>query len=160
MASSDPVVVPIVGGLRVVGGARLDAGAVTAEPPPPARVAPGREGERLFILVDVEGSQALAISRTLMEVVAQAYWATGGSITTKGRIDDRRGTTHTGLHRNGRGGTISGTCPAFHACIPALDMGMAVIHVEDGMGTHVETHPASHTFFFVQDQRGDILQIN
>ena len=48
---------------------------------PPARAARGREGERLFILLDLAGPASPHLYRELREVVAQTYWVTVGSIT-------------------------------------------------------------------------------
>lgn len=72
---------PIVGTLRVVGGTSLDAAARAAALPPPHRVARGREGEQLFILLNLVGSAPPHLYRELREVIAQMYWSTTGSIT-------------------------------------------------------------------------------
>lgn len=73
---------PIVGTLRIVSGTRLDDAApcATALTPPP-RAARSREGERLFILLDLSGPASPHLYRELREVVAQTYWSTTGSIT-------------------------------------------------------------------------------
>ncbi len=73
---------PVFGALRVVGGARRDdAASCTAALSPPPRAAHGREGDRLFLLLDLSGPASPHLYRELREVVAQAYWATEGSIT-------------------------------------------------------------------------------
>jgi hypothetical protein len=73
---------PIVGRLQVVGGARLaDAAPCAATLMPPPRAARGREGDRLFILLNLTGPASPHLYRELREVVAQAYWSTTGSIT-------------------------------------------------------------------------------
>ena len=73
---------PIVGALRVVGGTRVEgAPPCTATLTPPPRTARGREGERLFVLLDLAGPASPHLYRELHEVVAQAYWSTTGSIT-------------------------------------------------------------------------------
>ncbi|MFQ6101506.1 MAG: hypothetical protein ACE5OS_09785 [Anaerolineae bacterium] len=76
-----PQIEPIVGTLRVAGGVRLDATPCTASLTPPPRAARGREGERLFILLDLTGPASPHLYRELREVVAQTYWSTTGSIT-------------------------------------------------------------------------------
>jgi len=72
----------VTGALRVSGGMRLeDAGPSAAALLPPSRAARGREGERLFILLDLTGPASPHLCRELREVVAQTYWFTAGSIT-------------------------------------------------------------------------------
>ncbi|HIC94933.1 MAG TPA: hypothetical protein EYP09_11920 [Anaerolineae bacterium] len=73
---------PIVGTLRVVSGMRLeDACPLAAALTPPPRAARGREGEHLFILLDLTGPASPHLYRQLRDVVAQTYWSTSGSIT-------------------------------------------------------------------------------
>jgi hypothetical protein len=68
--------------LRVAGGQRLeDAGPGALALTPPARVARGREGERLFALLDLAGPASPHLYRELREALAQTYWSTTGSIT-------------------------------------------------------------------------------
>ena len=73
---------PIAGALCVVGGTRVEGASPrmsTLAPPP--RAARGREGERLFVLLDLTGPASPHLYRELHAVVAQAYWSTTGSIT-------------------------------------------------------------------------------
>lgn len=80
--ANPPPLEPLLGALRVAGGVRReDATPYAAAPTPPARVARGREGERLFILLDVSGPASPHLYRELREVAAQAYWAAEGSTT-------------------------------------------------------------------------------
>lgn len=73
---------PIFGALRVVGGVRReDAAPYASLLPSPPRVARGREGDRLFLLLDLSGPASPHLYRELREVVARVYWATEGSIT-------------------------------------------------------------------------------
>jgi len=73
---------PIVGTLRIVSGTRLeDAAPCATTLTPPPRAARGREGERLFILLDLTGPASPHLYRELREVVAKTYWSTSGSIT-------------------------------------------------------------------------------
>ncbi len=73
---------PLVGALRVVAGVRReDVGPCVAALPQPAQVARGREGERLFVLLDVNGPASPHLYRELREIAVQAYWATEGSTT-------------------------------------------------------------------------------
>ncbi len=73
---------PIVGTLRISGGVRLeDAAPCTAALNPSPRAARSREGERLFVLLDLTERASPHLYRELREVVAQTYWSTTGSIT-------------------------------------------------------------------------------
>lgn len=76
-----PPIEPIVGALRVAGGASLDADFCAAALPSPPRAARGREGEHLFMLLDLDGQASPHLHRDLREVMAQTYWATTGSVT-------------------------------------------------------------------------------
>ena len=80
--SSTRQIEPFVGVLHVVGGARVEDASLRAgmlERPP--RAARRREGERLFILLDLAGAVSPHLYRELREVVARTYWSTTGSIT-------------------------------------------------------------------------------
>ncbi len=84
MSSTNPAtrpIEPVVGTLRVAGGARLDGAPCAVAPTPPPRAARGRAGERLFILLDLPGPASPYLYRELREVVAQTYWSTAGSTT-------------------------------------------------------------------------------
>jgi len=73
---------PAIGTLRVADGVRLDDAAphaVALTPPP--RVARSRQGERLFILLDLTAAASLNVYWELCELIARTYWFTGGSIT-------------------------------------------------------------------------------
>ncbi|MBN1976450.1 MAG: hypothetical protein JW918_03525 [Anaerolineae bacterium] len=72
---------PVVGALRVAGGARRDAAPCAMMVAPPPRAARGREGERLFILLDLTGPVTPHLYREMREVVMQEYWSTRGSVT-------------------------------------------------------------------------------
>jgi hypothetical protein len=72
---------PVVGALRVAGGARRDAAPCAMMVAPPPRAARGREGERLFILLDLTGPVTPHLYREMREVVIQEYWFTSGSVT-------------------------------------------------------------------------------
>lgn len=72
---------PSIGTLRVVGGTRADAAPCAAMLTPSPRAARGREGEQLFILLDLTGPASPRLYRELREAAAQAYWSTAGSIT-------------------------------------------------------------------------------
>jgi hypothetical protein len=72
---------PLVGAVRVAGGARRDAAPCAAMVAPPTRAARGRQGERLFILLDLTGSAPAHLCREMREVVSREYWSTGGSVT-------------------------------------------------------------------------------
>ena len=73
---------PVVSALRVAGGVRLeDAGPGAIAMTPPPRVARGREGERLLVLLDLVGPASPHLYRELREALAQTYWSTTGSIT-------------------------------------------------------------------------------
>jgi hypothetical protein len=79
--SSDSQTDPAVDTLRVVGGVRRDAAPCTGMLSPPPRAARGREGERLFILLDLTGPATPHLYREMREVVTQVYWSTSGSVT-------------------------------------------------------------------------------
>ncbi len=80
--STGPPIDPTVGSLRIAGGVRLeDAAPCAATLTPPPQAARGREGERLFLLLHLTGPVSSHLYRELREVVAQAYWATAGSVT-------------------------------------------------------------------------------
>jgi hypothetical protein len=72
---------PVVGALRVAKGTRRDAAPCAAMLASPPRAARGRDGERLFILLDLTGPATPHLYRELREVVAQEHWSTGGSVT-------------------------------------------------------------------------------
>jgi len=72
---------PIVGALRVAGGASRDAEPCAAAPPPPPRVARGRENERFFLLLDLDKAASPHLYRELREAAVQAYWSAAGSVT-------------------------------------------------------------------------------
>jgi hypothetical protein len=73
---------PIVAKLYITGGARKeDAVPCIAALAPPPRAARGRDGERLFVLVDLTGPASPHLYRELSAVVVQTYWSTAGSIT-------------------------------------------------------------------------------
>jgi hypothetical protein len=72
---------PAVGMLRVAGGVRRDAAPCAVMLPSPPRAARGREGERLFVLVDLTGPATPHLYREMREVVVQEYWSTSGSVT-------------------------------------------------------------------------------
>lgn len=72
---------PAVGTLRVAGGVRRDAAPCALMLPSPPRAARGREGEQLFVLVDLTGPATLHLYREMREVVAQEYWSASGSVT-------------------------------------------------------------------------------
>lgn len=77
---SDSRLEPIVGALRMTGGARAEAAVCAASLTPPA-AARGREDERLFFLLDLTGPATSHLYRELREIVAQTYWSSQGSIT-------------------------------------------------------------------------------
>ena len=82
MDSAPPQIEPVVGVLNVVGGRRVeDASPCTAALAPPPRAARSREGERLFILLDLTGPPSPHLHRELREVMARTYWSSSGSIT-------------------------------------------------------------------------------
>ena len=82
VSSTPASIAPIVGALRVAGGVRLeDAGPGCMALAPPPRVARGREGECLFVLLDLVGPASPHLYRELREALAQTYWSTTGSIT-------------------------------------------------------------------------------
>lgn len=73
---------PTVSTLRYVEGSALDTAAPLAGVlAPPAKVARGRQDERLFFFFDPTGAATLDLSRGVREVVAEAYWSTVGSVT-------------------------------------------------------------------------------
>ena len=73
---------PTVSTLRYVEGSALDTAAPFAGVlAPPARVARGRQDERLFFFFDPTGAASLDLSRGVRQVVAEAYWSTVGSVT-------------------------------------------------------------------------------
>jgi hypothetical protein len=74
---------PITGTLCTAGGARLkeDAAPWSAVLTPPPEAVQNRQGERLFILLDLAGPASPHLYRELRQVVAQTYWTTAGSIT-------------------------------------------------------------------------------
>ncbi len=84
LASPDALSIePVIGTLRVATGARLeDATPYVAALTTPPRAARGREGERLFVLLDLTGSASSYLCRELREVVVQTYWSNVGSITS------------------------------------------------------------------------------
>lgn len=79
--SSDSQTDPAVDTLRVVGGVRRDAAPCAVMLSPPPRAARGREGERLFVLLDLTGPATPHLYREMREVVTQVYWSTSGSVT-------------------------------------------------------------------------------
>jgi hypothetical protein len=72
---------PAIGTLRVASGVRRDAAPCAVMLSSPSRAARGREGERLFILVDLTGPATPHLYREMREVVAREYWSTSGSVT-------------------------------------------------------------------------------
>ena len=72
---------PAVGTLRVTGGVRRDAAPCTVMLSSPPRAARGREGEWLFVLIDLTGPATPHLYREMREVVSQEYWSASGSIT-------------------------------------------------------------------------------
>ena len=73
---------PIVGMLRVAGGARLaDAAPYAVSLTPPPQVPRSREGERLFLVQHLAGPAPTHLYREIREVTAQTYWSATGSIT-------------------------------------------------------------------------------
>lgn len=73
---------PMVSTLRYVDGSALETAAPLAGVlAPPAKVARGRQDERLFFFFDPTGAASLHLSRGVREVVAAAYWSTVGSVT-------------------------------------------------------------------------------
>jgi hypothetical protein len=72
---------PAIGTLRVAGGVRRDAAPCVVVLSSPPRAARGRDGERLFALIDLTGSATLHLYREMREVVAQEYWSASGSVT-------------------------------------------------------------------------------
>ena len=73
---------PTVSTLRYVEGSAQDTAAPLAGAlAPPAKVARGRQGERLLFFFDPTGATSLDLSRGVREVVAEAYWSTVGSVT-------------------------------------------------------------------------------
>lgn len=72
---------PAVGTLRVAGGVRRDAATSAVMLSSPPRAARGREGERLFVLIDLTGPATPHLYREMREVVAQEYWSNSGSVT-------------------------------------------------------------------------------
>ena len=85
---------PSVGTLRVASGVRSDGTPGTAALVAPPQAARGRSGERLFIMLDLSGPASSRLCRELREVVAQAYWATSGSITAALREAARAANHH------------------------------------------------------------------
>lgn len=73
---------PVIGTLRIVSGRRLkDAAPCAMALSSPLRAARSRDGERLFILLDVTGPVSSHLYRELREVVTRAYWSSTGSVT-------------------------------------------------------------------------------
>jgi hypothetical protein len=73
---------PTVSTLRYVEGSAQDTAAPLAGAlAPPAKVARGRQGERLLFFFDPTGAASLDLSQGVREVVAEAYWSTVGSVT-------------------------------------------------------------------------------
>ena len=71
-----------IGTLRVADGVRFeDAAPQAVALTPPPRVARGREGEHLFILLDLTGQASPAVYGELCELVAQSYWSRSGTVT-------------------------------------------------------------------------------
>ncbi len=112
---------PLVGAVRVAGGARRDAAPCAAMVAPPSRAARGREGERLFILLDLTGSAPAHLYREMREVVSREYWATGGSVTAAMRRAAAAANRH--LFQFNLSTASSGRCYGGMTC--------AVLHSED-----------------------------
>ncbi len=78
----------IVGDVHVVGGVRQSITAPTATLQPPRRVARGRSGDRLFVLVELRPPDLgadielyHAPYNKIIDQIAAAYWRTEGSVT-------------------------------------------------------------------------------
>jgi hypothetical protein len=70
----------LVGELHIRGGVRQSASRSTASFVAPRRAARGRASDRLFVLVDLRGPDALPY-QDLMDRIEAAYWRTPGSVT-------------------------------------------------------------------------------
>ncbi|MDY7079994.1 MAG: hypothetical protein SXV54_24205 [Chloroflexota bacterium] len=80
--STNSATEPVVGTLRVADGLGVkDVAPYATTLSPPPHAARSREGERLFILLDLVGPVSPHLYRELREVVTQTYWAATGSIT-------------------------------------------------------------------------------
>jgi sugar lactone lactonase YvrE len=83
----DHPVDPLIGALRIANGRRLkDAAPHATSWTSPAQAARDRDGERLFILLDVTGPVSPHFYRELREVVVQTYWSSSGSVTAALRL--------------------------------------------------------------------------
>lgn len=144
-ATRNPQPAISIGTLRVAGGTRLEDAApfATALASPP-RASRGREGERLFILLDLTGPASPHLYRELREVVAQTYWSTGGSITAALRqaaAAANRYLFRTNLHSDPSGRCYGGlTCAVLHGddlfILQAGPAWACVLH-----GEHIEHFP-------------------
>ena len=73
---------PVIVALRITSGERwADAGLSITALMPESRVARGREGERLYLLLDLSGSYQPDLYRDLCQKAGSIYWSTSGSIT-------------------------------------------------------------------------------
>jgi hypothetical protein len=76
-----PQIEPVVGTLCVAEGTRRNTAPCTAMLTLPPWAERSREGDYLFILLDLSGQAPPRLYREMREVIARAYWSTDGSIT-------------------------------------------------------------------------------
>ena len=139
---------PVVGMLHIVDGRRLeDAVPGAATLMPPARAARGREGERLFILLDLAGPASPHLYRELREVVAQTYWVTVGSITAALRQAAAAANRH--LFQNNLHATPSDRCDGSLIC--AVSHGDDLFILQAGSGQAYFLH-REHLECFSRDE--------
>jgi hypothetical protein len=72
------------------------------------------------------------------------------AVAPQSGVDDSRCATHASIHRDGFRWTISGASPAFHAGVPLFNLGVAVVHAENGVRTNDKAHAAPHAFFLIK----------
>jgi hypothetical protein len=76
-----PQIEPVVGTLCVAEGTRRNTAPCAAMLTLPPWAERSREGDYLFLLLDLSGQAPPRLYREMREVIARAYWSTGGSIT-------------------------------------------------------------------------------
>lgn len=72
------------------------------------------------------------------------------AVAPQRRVDDSRCAAHACIHRDRFRWTVSGASPAFHAGVSLFNLGIAVVHTENGMGTNDKAHAAPNAFFLIK----------
>jgi hypothetical protein len=83
-----------------------------------------------------------------------------GTVAAEKTVDNSRSTADTGVNADRTRGTVLCAGPAFHARVPIVNPGVAVMETKDVMGADQSAHAATGTFFRVELQSDHIFQVN